>query len=161
MCELKLVRSNEMFNVDNVLKNKSHLTAITRKKPSLPMQYLEEQGLLVGEMLDYGCGRGFDADYYGMDKFDAYFQPNFPLKKYNTVTCNFVLNVIEFDSIIEKVISNIKDLLKEGGKAYITVRRDKFEEGWTCKNTFQRYITLGFPVQVEKKGKWIMYVIEK
>ena len=73
-------------------------SAVHRMKPSVTIQWLKDKGLLVGEMLDYGCGKGLDADYFGMDKYDAYSSDwcNISLtteKKYDTIVCNFVLNV--------------------------------------------------------------------
>jgi len=47
--------------------NKAHLTAISRKLPSKPMQILHQKGLLKGALLDYGCGKGFDAKHYSME----------------------------------------------------------------------------------------------
>ena len=56
----------------------AYKTAITRKKPSLPMRWLAKEGLIPSRIdtLDYGCGKGFDADYFGMDKYDPHFFPN-------------------------------------------------------------------------------------
>ena len=48
----------------------SHKTAIKRNKLSAPMRYLSENNLLKGDLLDYGCGRGDDADLLSMDKYD-------------------------------------------------------------------------------------------
>ena len=43
-------------------------TAIARRKPSSPMILLRDE--IFGECLDYGCGRGFDCDYFGIDGYD-------------------------------------------------------------------------------------------
>lgn len=138
--------------------NKSHLTAITRKKPSLPTQYLYSVGLLYGEILDYGCGRGFDASYYFMDKYDKYYHPAKPKKLYDTIICNYVLNVVDLLEG-EDIIKDIKSMLKHSGIAYITVRRDKYNEGFTHKGTYQRHVVLDLPVVKECKGKYIIYEV--
>ena len=38
---------------DSRILKKLGYTAISRKKPSRPMRFLQEKGLLKGEMLDY------------------------------------------------------------------------------------------------------------
>lgn len=139
---------------------KSHLTAITRKKPSLPMQYLYSKGLLKGDLLDYGCGKGYDSEYYSMDRYDKYFFPKKLNKLYDTITCNYVLNVVskeEADSIIKDVLSH----LKVGGTAYFTVRRDKYIEGITSKGTYQRQVKENLNIEVEFKNKFCIYKINK
>ena len=90
----------------------SHLTAITRKSPSRPMRYLAQNNKLVGDILDYGCGKGFDCQHYSVDGYDPYFQPEYPKKQYNTIVCNFVLNVVKENEAIQ-IINNIQDLLQE------------------------------------------------
>ena len=45
-------------------------TAIGRNKPSAPLRALETKGLIVGDVLDYGCGKGYDAYYLGSDSYD-------------------------------------------------------------------------------------------
>jgi len=127
---------------------KAHLTAITRNKLSVPMRLLNKNNLLVGDMLDFGCGKGFDADQLGMDKYDPHYSPEYPTKKYDTITCNYVLNVVKED-MEETIINEIKNLLKENGTAYITVRRDVKENGFTKKGTYQRNVILNLPILKE------------
>lgn len=138
--------------------DKSYLTAITRKKPSLPMRYLFKQSLLKGKCLDYGCGKGFDADYYAMDKYDPYHH-NVEIKgNYDTITCNYVLNTIPaIDSI--KTISTIRGLLNDGGIAYITVRRDVDKRHITKRGTLQRPIYLPLEIVKETSGYCIYKIV--
>jgi len=114
----------------------SHKTAKTRKKASEPMRYLEKQGVIVGErLLDYGCGKGFDAEKYVMDKYDPYYWPLLPDNNtYDFVACSYVLNVIP-ENEAEEVIESLRRVLKKGGKAYIIVRRDVKKDGITLKGT--------------------------
>ena len=139
--------------------NKSHLTAITRKKVSTPMRYLKEQGRLHGKKLDYGCGRGFDADFFRMDKYDPYWQPIMPTGEYDVITCNYVLNVLPIEKENE-VIEDIKSRLKPGGKAYISVRRDVKVDGFTKRGTYQRNVELDLPV-VKKNGTFCLYELTR
>ena len=46
-----------------MMTDKSHLTAIGRNRRSAPAASLEKEGLIVGTVLDYGCGRGKDVDF--------------------------------------------------------------------------------------------------
>jgi ATP adenylyltransferase len=109
----------------------SYKTAITRNKPSKPMKYLDENGFLNNpfcvfdiNQLDFGCGKGFDADHFKMDKYDPHFNPEFPTKLYDVITCNYVLNVIPDQFTRDQVLRDIQSLLKPDGRAFITVRRD-------------------------------------
>lgn len=142
------------------MENKNaHRTAIVRKTLSAPTKYLEARGKLVGRVLDYGCGRGFDADTLDIEAFDPYYRPERPDGQFDTIICNYVLNVIE-DAEVAAVLSAIHFLLLSGGIAYIAVRRDVKVEGWTKKGTFQVNRVLNFPVEYEKKGAFIIYRLE-
>jgi len=148
----------------NLLTDKSYLTAVTRTRPSAPMQYLYAKGLLVGDKLDYGCGKGFDASFYKMDRYDPfYFNDRIPLESYDTITCIYCLNVIEDFRERRELINNMMDLLKPDGNIYIAVRADKKNlNGLTKKGTWQGYIVLAnesiyscakFDLYNLKKGK--------
>lgn len=158
------------------MENKSHLTAITRKKPSVPMLWLEANGLIDGLALDYGCGKGYDADHYAMDKLDPHFtEGRIVLVKdktttavmyshgaYNTITCNYVLNVIESQEERDRVLEEIRTMLCKSGTAYISVRRDSHvQEGYTSKGTYQATVELDLPIAHEVKGKYTIYKLEK
>ena len=137
--------------------NKSHLTAITRSKPSKPFRLLHGSGLIQGETLDYGCGRGFDADWYKVDGYDPHYRPDSTIftKKYNTVVCNYVLNVVHRDEAVE-ILNRIWNLLHIGGSAFITVRRDlKQDEVHTSKGTYQWLVYLDLPVIHKENDLWI------
>jgi hypothetical protein len=47
-------------------------TARRRTEPSRAAELLVARGLVVGLVLDYGCGYGFDADHFGWDAYDPY-----------------------------------------------------------------------------------------
>ena len=42
--------------------NNPHLTAIERTALSFPTRWLQQQQLLKGAILDFGCGHGYDTD---------------------------------------------------------------------------------------------------
>ena len=50
--------------------------AMKRKSPSKASEIICELKLLSNDVLDYGCGYGFDADYYGWEKYDPYYLQN-------------------------------------------------------------------------------------
>ena len=129
-------------------KDLSHKTARKRNSPSKPLSILNELNLLKGDMLDYGCGHGTDAGYFNMDKYDRYYFPTPPKKQYDTITCLYVLNVLHPNKEKE-IIKNIKSLLKSSGFAYIAVRRDVKEDGYTSIGTFQRNVLLPLPIIFE------------
>ena len=143
--------------------NKSHQTAIKRNKLSAPMQYLNDfSDNFFGGQLDYGCGRGNDADLLGMKKYDPFYFPNEEVlrAKYSFITCNYVLNVVSLPEQVE-ILAKINDLLLDNGVAFITVRRDVKQDGYTSKGTFQRNVVLDLPVVREKKGHFCTYRLDK
>ena len=144
------------------MNDKSHLTAITRRALSVPMRYLDNAGLLSGEVLDYGCGKGFDADELGLRKYDPHFFPGSFIgwADFDTITCNYVLNVMPADYAGD-VLEEIRSLLKPDGVAYITVRRDVAVDGHTAKGTYQRNVVLDLPVVHEKKGAYCIYELRR
>ena len=138
----------------------SHKTAIGRTKPSAPSRYLSERGLILGQVLDYGCGRGFDAKHYGFDSYDPHYQPKHPTGKYDTVLCSYVLNTLErHDQLI--VIGCVNQLLKMNGVAYFTVRRNVKKVGYTSKDTYQENTVLPFEIMFESSDHCIYKMVNQ
>lgn len=106
----------------------SKYTAKKREKPSLPLRILIAKNLITGKVLDFGCGHGTDVEFlltkhidaYG---YDPYFFPNYPEKKFDTIICFYVLNILLPEEQAH-VIMSISELLRYGGRAYFAVRRD-------------------------------------
>jgi ATP adenylyltransferase len=135
-----------------------HLTAIARKGASAPLKYLLKKGLVKGRVLDYGCGRGADVcalqrkDYevYG---FDPFWNPIDIDGLFDTVLCTFVLNVVP-EAEQRVVLVSLLSHVKEGGTAFVTVRRDLPREGMKGKGCTQRWVECpeGFEIVKETKG---------
>ena len=139
----------------------AYKTALNRALPSVPARRLAEDGFLAGRLLDYGSGRGQDARSYGMDQWDPHYHPRRPQGKFDTVTCTYVLNVIEQPDERAHVLRDIRRLLKPGGKAYITVRNDrKALRGRTSRGTWQGLIRLDLPV-LYRTGDYVTYKLEE
>lgn len=139
-----------------MIKNmKAHLTAISRKTLSAPMRWLNSLALIPtgSKSLDYGCGRGFDADQLGMAKFDPHYFPETPTDNNDVVTCNYVLNVIPEADERGRVLDTLQLLARnKGGTVYVSVRNDKKAlKGWTSKGTWQGDIS---DLELEAKGFW-------
>ncbi len=116
------------------IKNNPHLTAIERTSMSFPTRWLNKRSLLKGDILDYGCGFGFDTEDlqkmgFNIVGYDNYYRPEYPQKKFDTIICNYVLNVLEPNEQAE-VLMSVSELLKPTGKAYFSVRRDLKYEGF-------------------------------
>lgn len=116
------------------IKNNPHLTAKERTTVSFPTRWLKNNNLLKGDILDFGCGLGFDTDQLQKDGFniigyDNYYRPEYPNRQFDTIICNYVLNVLEPEEQAE-VLMSISELLKPNGIAYFTVRRDLKSEGF-------------------------------
>lgn len=143
--------------VDNDCSMKPHKTAITRSKFPQPTQYLVNHDLLHGDTLDFGCGKCAELNsQLGIDSYDSYYQPLYPIKQYDTIVCNYVLNVVPPD-IQKWIVSQIKGLLKPNGIAYISVRRD-IKEDYKTKETEQYVVRLDC-VSVVKNSNFEMYQI--
>lgn len=147
------------------MENNSHLTAITRTKLSAPSKILLQKGLLKGNILDFGCGKGFDVSYlracgYKIQGYDQYYQPNKPNELFDTIICNYVLNVLESDKW-QDVINEIKHLLNNNGTAYIAVRRDVKKGGYRKHGkgmTYQTNVELNFNKLCEN-AKYCIYIL--
>jgi hypothetical protein len=144
-----------------VIADKAHRTAISRKALSKPAAWLDGAGYLQGRVLDYGCGRGGDAERLGCEGYDPYYQPERPVGPFTTVMSNFVLNVIESAETRRAVLEDIDALLEEKGHAYITVRADKKAlKGCTSIGTWQGLIVLGLPI-VHRRSGHTTYIMSK
>ena len=149
--------------------DKSWRTAITRRSASLPVRWLHSKRLIGNTVLDFGCGKGKDIEYLnsmghlttGYDPHHRTLEDNTYalLYHYDTVVCNYVLNVLPKDKQRD-ILFRIKSCLREGCCAYITVRRDITKEGYTSRGTFQRNVTLGLPV-VHKTSGYCIYKLER
>ena len=127
-------------------EDKSYKTAITRTKPSAPTKWLKKNGYLRGKILDYGCGKGFDCTWLECDGYDPYYKPETPTGKYDTILCNYVLNVISSCEVRQQVLDIIQNLLALDGTAYVAVRRGSGLNGYTKICTYQTTIKLKLPV---------------
>jgi len=139
-------------------------SAVNRTKPSITIQWLKDKGFLKGEMLDYGCGKGLDADYFGMDKYDPY-DPSWcnvsldTNKRYDTIVCNFVLNILEEGEEIP-MLKNIQRLLKQDGVAYIIVLRN-YRKMASYKSNVQHYRVLSLESIRHVKRRYEIYKLTK
>jgi SAM-dependent methyltransferase len=112
-------------------------------------------------ILDYGCGKGTDADHFDYEKYDLYYFPEKPEGKFDAIVCNYVLCVVE-EKDQQAIIDDVMSMLNPGGWAYFTVRRDKKNlNGWTSRGTFQRYVELDMDVACEEKGRYIIYKVQQ
>jgi diadenosine tetraphosphate (Ap4A) HIT family hydrolase len=131
----------------------SSYTAKERDRLSSPARLLINHGLIVGKVLDFGCGYGTDVNYLkemGIDiiGYDKYHKPDYPETTFDTIICLYVLNVL-FPEEQSEVLMQISTLLKPNGKAYIAVRRDITIEGFRQHKkhkvaTFQCNVVLNF-----------------
>ena len=110
------------------------MTAKKREKESFPLRKLLEMKLINGDTLDFGAGYGLDTKKllslgYKATSFDPHYFPDYPNRKFDTIICIYVLNVVEHLEQ-SKIITQITSLLKPEGKAYFAVRRDLKKEGF-------------------------------
>lgn len=142
-------------------------TAIARRKPSAPLELLERGGCIRGRVLDYGCGKGADVSYledlgYDISGYDPNHRPDVPNGLFDTITCTYVLNVIENEVARQRVINQIYRKLKKGGVAFISVRRDKKAlTGWKSGGTWQGDVYPELDSFAFKSNKYQIYVLKK
>ena len=133
-----------MFIFQSPKNPNSHLTIKDRKYPSYPVKQLLLMKQIRGRVLDFGCGLGTDVTFLRKNGFDAtgydpYYVPEIPLGKFDTILCNYVLNVLLPEEQVQ-VLMAVAELLKPDGKAYFTVRRD------IQRNGFRQHTKLGVEV---------------
>jgi len=131
----------------------SHFTAKEREKMSYPSRILMERDLLKGTILDFGCGLGKDIDEltasgFKIKGYDPYYKPDYPDGTFDTIICHYVLNVLKVQEQA-KVLFEVSRLLKFGGKAYFSVRRDIKKPGFRTHlvhnvKTYQTNVVLPF-----------------
>ena len=112
----------------------AHLTAKERDKVSYPTRKLYNMGVIEGEVLDFGSGFGKDAEFLNAKgisctNYDPHYAPDYPTQKFDTILCQYVLNVLLPEEQAE-VLMSVSELLKPTGKAYFTVRRDLKRYGY-------------------------------
>lgn len=92
-------------------------TALSRG--SAPLRFYREMDLLEGDVIDYGCGK----EEHEFAKYDMRTQPDTTvlLRQYDTVMCNYVLNVQPSDHLIDLILVNLWHLCKDDGKILIAV----------------------------------------
>ena len=67
-----------------------------------------------------------------------YYRPDYPTGLFDTIICNYVLNVLEPYAQAE-VMMNVSNLIKPTGTAYFAVRRDIEEEGFRLHAIHKQY----------------------
>ena len=129
-------------------------TAISRGGPSAPLKALWAKGLVKSPVLDFGSGRGEDAKWLRgkglqVTAYDPHHGPKtFPKRKFATVLATYVHNVLPPDEQ-KKITREIRGLVRAGGSAYATVRRD------TCpapRKGVQECVTLPGPEVLTGSG---------
>jgi len=90
---------------------------------SAPLRYYQENDLLTGKILDFGCGQ----DVHPFARYDMIHQPDpgVLMDKYDTVICNYVLNVQPTDHLIDLICLLLRSLIKPGGKILIALVSEK------------------------------------
>lgn len=120
----------------------SYLTAKERETLSFPAKILLNHNLLVGDVLDFGCGFGSDVKLLKekgvvIEGYDKHYFPIYPNKKFDTIICFYVLNVL-LPEEQASVLMELSQLIKPTGKVYIAVRRDLHFEGFRMHKIHQK-----------------------
>jgi len=128
--------------------DQSFMSARTKFKPSKPLNDMISGGVIVGSILDYGCGKGTDVKYLQTQKpntlisgFDPHYYPELIRNQlYDTIFCNYVINYIKDPLEITKMLKTIKKHLVPGGRLIITARSLGEVKGNVKRNNNWTYI---------------------
>lgn len=120
----------------------SHLTAKERDSLSFPAKLLFNKNLLIGDVLDFGCGFGKDVELLkakgiNITGYDKHYFPKYPQKRFDTIICFYVLNVL-LPEEQATVLMELSQLVKPTGKVFIAVRRDLQFEGFRIHKIHQK-----------------------
>lgn len=122
----------------------SHLTAKKREFLSYSSKFLLNQNLLIGDVLDFGCGFGTDVKMLkeqgvNIEGYDKYYFPQYPNKKFDTIVCIYVLDILLPDEQ-STILMELSQLVKPTGKVYIAVKRDLEFDGFRIHEIHQKEI---------------------
>ncbi len=136
-------------------------TAIPRKALSAPTRWLQQAGLIDGRpALDYGCGRGKDAELLGLAAYDPHHGPKkVPDGWFEVILCTYVLNVVP-EAEATQILDRLRQLLTPSGVAYVTVRRDMPHDYVSGSGLVQRRVVLDLPT-VHEDSKFCIYEVER
>ncbi len=150
------------------MKDKSHLTAITRKAQPVPTRWLLKKGLISLPVLDYGCGKCYKVNPKGWINYDPFWYPierDFFRGSFRTIICNYVLCTVPAKERMD-ILRDIQTMLSKSindATAYITVRNDRPKQGWgkSSRGTYQgRVRKLALPVLYEN-SQFRIYMLTK
>jgi hypothetical protein len=119
--------------------------AIRRETVSRTTRFLHDRRLLLGRVLDYGCGFGFDADRFGWDAFDPHYRQKPPEGRFDTIICNHVANMLTRRSR-QELFQAVQRLLAPKGMAYVSVSRKIPKAGKVAmRKRIQNHVVLTLP----------------
>lgn len=131
----------------------SGATAKDREGASYPTKQLLRRGLIQGRVLDFGSGHGADARAltrrgFDVTAYDPNHAPEKPVGPFDTVICQYVLNVL-LPAEEPAALMEVSEYLAPDGVAYFAVRRDVGRGGYRMHRlhkvrTFQRTVTLPY-----------------
>jgi 2-polyprenyl-3-methyl-5-hydroxy-6-metoxy-1,4-benzoquinol methylase len=130
---------------------------VNRGTVSFGAEWLVSRNLVQGRVLDYGCGFGFDADYFGWEAFDPYYRQQKPEGQFDTIICNHVINMLTRASRAA-LLDSIQKLLTETGVAWLIVPRNIPRTGKvTMRKRIQNFVHLSVVPSVYVDEKLEIY----
>jgi len=112
-------------------------TALHRTEMSPPMKWFRAEGMLEGDVLDYGAG----MDPHDHARFDPAYDPDYLLLKqrWDVVTVNSVFDVVPLEHNRVEMLLALLGLLKPDGVLLVSVSKEGgidsagegFRSGWT------------------------------
>ena len=126
----------------------AYQTTKERVRPSFPIMQLLKQNCIIGRVLDFGSGLGIDFEFLKtknieITAYDPHYAPEYPQGKFDTIICNYVLNVLLPEEQTH-ILMEVSALLKPQGKAYFAVRRDIKKNAFLFNGTYQCNVILPY-----------------
>lgn len=97
------------------------------KRSSSPLRYWKKQKLLKGRVFDFGCG----TEEHDFAKYDMIHAPDIDalLFQYDTIMCNYVLNVQPTDHLVDLILALMLHMMKTDGRCLIAIETSKKNSG--------------------------------
>ncbi len=91
--------------------------ATAMHRSSAPWKFWTKSSLLVGDVLDFGCGH----EDHGVERYDAFtFADNSKLlRSWDTITANYVLNTQPADHLVVQILALLSRMLRPDGRVLV------------------------------------------
>ncbi len=121
-------------------------------RASRPLKDMLLAGVIKGDILDFGCGKGGDMNYLIQELpytkyisgYDANLQPHMSHHTFDTIFCNNVINYIKTEAAVKQELMKAINKLKPGGRLILTARKFAEVSGNVKRNSNWKRCGIGY-----------------